>query len=258
MPELVDVEGFRRYFNRFARGKTVKRLLVQDGDVLRNASPSKLDRNVAGHRLGDAQRHGKWLIVPVGSGNLLFHFGMSGSLSYSHRPETREEHDRVVLALDEGELRYRTQRKLGGIWWVDSGSDPSGVTGDLGPDADRVSWDEFRERLAGRRGAVKSTLMNQEVLAGLGNELSDEILWHARIRPDTSVEALSAERLRRLYDETREVLNGAIPHGRIPETAGWLDAVRHDERAPCPRCGSVLRRDQIGGRTSVWCGRCQH
>jgi formamidopyrimidine-DNA glycosylase len=104
---------------------------------------------------------------------------------------------------------------------------------------------------------VKAALMDQRLLAGVGNLLSDEILWRARIHPQTAVGRLDARRRTRLYDALRAAVGESSRYGRVPHGARWLTRVRDDPDAACPRCGTRLRRTTVAGRTACWCPRCQ-
>jgi formamidopyrimidine-DNA glycosylase len=99
--------------------------------------------------------------------------------------------------------------------------------------------------------------MDQRLLAGVGNLLSDEILWRARVHPETPVRSLSATRTRRLHDALRAAVGESIRYGRVPHGQRWLTRVRDERDAACPRCGSPLRRATVAGRTAVWCPREQ-
>jgi formamidopyrimidine-DNA glycosylase len=131
------------------------------------------------------------------------------------------------------------------------------VTGPLGPDATEVGLERFRELLAPRRGSLKAALMDQRLIAGLGNLMVDEIAWRARVDPRTAVGRLSRRRVERLWQAMDEVVRESLPTGRVPPAHGWLTGVRDRRDARCPRCGSRLRRATVAGRTTVWCGRCQ-
>lgn len=257
MPELPDVEGFRRTWARHVAGARLERVRTPSPELLRNTSPQGLGRALHGRAFGAPRRHGKWLLAPIERHLLAVHFGMTGDLHWTSRDEADGAYDAVVFETDRGTLRYRSQRKLGGIWLVRGGAGLTRVTGELGPDAARVEWDELRARFADRRGGIKAALMDQSLLAGLGNELSDEILWRARIHPATAVGDLSERKLHALFESMREVLRASMRHGRIPAEAGWLERVREKREAACPRCGASLARDRVAGRTALWCPRCQ-
>jgi formamidopyrimidine-DNA glycosylase len=99
--------------------------------------------------------------------------------------------------------------------------------------------------------------MDQSVIAGLGNLLTDEILWQARLAPTRSVARLDTDEIRRLHATMRRVLRTSVRHGRVPGLARWLTRARDGPDPSCPRCGPRLATRRIGGRTSVWCPRCQ-
>ena len=256
MPELPDVEGYRRYFARYARGKAVAGVTVPARDMLRNTNPAALARSLRGQRFGSPDRHGKWLIAPTGGPVLVFHFGMTGRCNWA-REGPLHRHDRVVLRFADGTLRYRNMRKLGGVWVAPSAGEVDGITGPLGPDALDVDRESFARLLAGRRGGLKATLMNQRVIAGIGNELSDEILWQARLHPSRGVRSLDVRRTRALHRVIRRVIAESNRHGHIPRKRTWISSQRGVRSPRCPRCRGELRRSRIAGRSSYWCPRCQ-
>src|SRR5919198_3435252 len=135
MPELPDVDGFRRVLADNAVGKRIAAVEVPDPTMLRNVSAQTLGGAVTGHRFGEPDRHGKWLIAPVGRVTLLMHFGMTGSLEWERRDTRRHVHDRVVFIYRDAELRYRDMRKFGGVWLARDEDECREVTGPLGPDA---------------------------------------------------------------------------------------------------------------------------
>ena len=257
MPELPDVEGFGRTLAERATGRTVRRVLVTDPGILRNTSATTLDRALRGHRFEQPQRHGKWLVARTDGPAVLFHFGMTGELAWGPGAEGRHRHDRVIFVLDRGELRYRDMRKLRGLWLAHDEEEIAALLRPLGPDALTVSRRAFHHVLRRRRGQVKAVLMNQEVLAGVGNLLADEVLWHARVHPSARVEDLSDADLDRVHRELRRVLKESLRHDRVPPLRGWLLRVRGHPGAACPRCGSPLHRSEVGGRTTYSCPRCQ-
>jgi formamidopyrimidine-DNA glycosylase len=257
MPELPDVEGFRRYFARHASGRKVVRVDVPDRAIVRNRSPQALGRTLSGAAFGQPRRHGKWLLAPLGDGELLLHFGMTGELRFSERHDDRHRHDRAIFVFEDGELRYNNMRRFGGIWFARDQAEREAVTGPLGPDAASVDQAELDRLLAGRRGAIKAALMDQRLLAGVGNLLSDEILWRARVHPSTAVASLRPAGRRALGEALRDAISESSRYGRVPHGSRWLTRVRDDRGASCPRCGTTLSRTRIAGRTACWCRRCQ-
>jgi formamidopyrimidine-DNA glycosylase len=258
VPELPDVEAYRRFFAEHAAGGRVRRVAVLDPVSVRNVEPSTLDRALRGRTFADPDRHGKWLVAWTDGPALLLHFGMTGDLIWSGDEPERHRHDRVILELEGGdELRYRNMRKLGGVWLAHDPDEAVAVMGGLGPDALDVSRRGFHNLLSRRRGGLKAVLMDQRFVAGLGNLLVDEVLWQARFHPRRPVQTLEATERDRLYDEMRRVLRRWVAgYGQLPRRGTWFASVRgRDER--CPRCGSVLERSTTAGRTTYHCPHCQ-
>ena len=257
IPELPDVEGFRRVLAASAEGREIEAVEVIDRGMLRRGTPQSLGRALTGRRFGEPLRHGKWLLAPVGESCVLMHFGMAGLLEWTARDADRHNHDRIVFVCRGGELRYRNMRRFGGVWLVRGEREREAVTGPLGPEARDLSRERFHELIGGRRGQIKAALMDQRLIAGLGNLLADETLWRAGLDPRAPASALREKRLDALHDAMREVLRGSIPAGRVPHGKNWLTRVRVTKGAACPRCGTTLRRATVAGRTAVWCPRCQ-
>jgi len=254
VPELPDVEAYRRFFLRHAAGRRVLQVVVPDPTIVRNATPAALDDALRGRRFAEPERHGKWLLAWTDGPALLLHFGMTGDLIWSGDEPERHRHDRVILVLDRGELRYRNMRKLGGAWLAHDREEELAITGGLGPDALTVTKREFLERLGRRRGGVKALLMDQRFVAGVGNLVADEVLWQARLHPRRRVESLADEERGRLYRTMHSVLKEMVAKfDYVPRKRGWLSHVRGRPGAVCPRCGTPLERITAAGRTTWFC-----
>jgi formamidopyrimidine-DNA glycosylase len=254
MPELSDVEGFARVARR-AAGHRVTGIKALGADVLRNTSAQGLGRALKGRELGQPTRHGKWLIVPAGDGPVLvLHFGMTGSLHWRAEPHDR---DKVVIDTDGGELRYRTLRKLGGVWLARSEGERDEITGPLGPDALGLDEQDLRAALESSRGALKPAMTSQPKLAGIGNLLADEILWRARLHPRIPVRDLDDGAWSALASCMAHVLEASVPEGRVPPFDDWLTGARDDDDPHCPRCATALDHATVGGRSTWWCPQCQ-
>jgi formamidopyrimidine-DNA glycosylase len=254
MPELPDVEGFRRYFKRHAEGRRIESIRA-DKDIVRNSTPQKLRKALPGGRFASPDRHGKWLICPADSQSLLLHFGMTGSLVWSRNGSQQHAHDRLSIHFDDGVLRYRDMRKLGGAWLVERGGEDT-IIGRLGPDAWAVSKEDFTQLLQNHRRSIKPALMDQEVIAGLGNLTVDETLFHARLNPKRSIASFTAKETGTIYRKMRHVLRASIGEGLVPAKRSWITAQRRRDGV-CPRCGHDLDRGVVGGRTTYWCPWCQ-
>jgi formamidopyrimidine-DNA glycosylase len=259
VPELPDVEQYRRFFARYAVGRTIRSVVVPDDTILRNTMPGTLDRALRGHRLEEPERLGKWLLCWTDGPGLLLHFGMTGFLVWSRDEPERHRHDRVILELDDGdELRYRNMRKLGGAWLAHDRAEADAILGPLGPDALAVGRREFLDRLSRRRGGVKAALMDQSFVAGVGNLIADEVLWQARLHPRRPIETMSDDQRVELFRTMHAVLKEAVErYDYIPRKRSWLSHVRGKPGAACPRCGTPLERITAAGRTTYLCPSCQ-
>jgi formamidopyrimidine-DNA glycosylase len=253
MPELPDVEGFRRVIADHAVGRAVVRVDTADSGVLRGVTARQLNQAMRGHRFGVPERRGKLLVIRTDGPTLLLHFGMTGSLEWSTDGSPRHRYDRVTFVTDAGELRYRDMRKLQGLRLARDERDVAAAIESLGPDALGLSRRDLAALLDRRRGAIKPLLMDQEVIAGLGNLLTDEILWRARINPRRKAGDLSPQEIATLHREMGRVLRRSVQAGLVPGRSSWLTGVRDRPGAVCPRCGTPLVRGRIGGRTAVWC-----
>lgn len=234
---------------------------MADTGVLHGTGARRLSDRLRGRTVAEPVRHGKWLVMPTEQGPaVLFHFGMTGGLVCCGRGEPAHRHDRVVFALGRRELRYRDQRKLKGLWFAPRGTDdPEAhrILDGQGPDAAGIGRSEFAALLEARRGGLKAALLDQAVIAGLGNLMADEILWRAKLDPRRPARGLADAEVRRLHGELRRTVRSASRAGRVPPRPAWLTGHRDEPDAECPRCHGPLRRARVAGRTTVWCPRCQ-
>ncbi|WP_026152315.1 Fpg/Nei family DNA glycosylase [Actinopolyspora halophila] len=266
MPELPDVEGFRRLVAANATGRRIDSVVVTDSGVLESGlDAERFARAVRGRRPGTALRHGKWLLLPLGDATsahgvpcLLVHFGMTGGFVWCPGESDGHRHDRILLGFENGaELRYRDMRKLTGVRMAETDSDVDELLNALGPDAAEIPAGQFTARLRGTGSGIKAALLDQSVLAGLGNLCVDEALWRARTHPRRKARELSTAELGELHRGMGSVLRSSVREGHVPERAGWLNGSRNQRSRHCPRCSAVLRRAVIAGRTTVWCPACQ-
>jgi formamidopyrimidine-DNA glycosylase len=259
VPELPDVEVFRRYFDSTGLHKKIKRVQVHNNKILDGVSKKRLEGGLKNKSFSSTLRHGKHLFVQVnGDGWLVLHFGMTGRLKYFKNKKEDPEHDRMRVSFANGyHLAFDNQRLLGRIRLINK---PQDFIEDkkLGPDALDLEAGEFKRLLKKGRGAVKSTLMNQKIIAGIGNIYSDEILFHSRIHPRTEVTRLTEKELEILFGNTGKVLQTAIDCQVEPDRFPRSYLLPHrEEKARCPNCGGHVKKIKVSGRTAYFCPKCQ-
>lgn len=290
MPELPEVETIVNQLRSRLLGRRIVSAWVGWERIVDRPSAEEFCQRLNQRIFAAARRRGKFLLFPfhsgdvprlgrgvprlappeagLGRGVLLVHLRMTGNLLLQPSSVEPDRHTHAVLTLDDGQrLHYRDVRKLGRLYLVD---DPEEVVGRLGPEPLAADFDAeaLAARLAGRRARVKSLLLDQRVLAGLGNIYADEALFRAGIHPLRLGENLSAGEIARLHAAIRGVLREAISAGGTTlrdyrsamgqpgEFQERLQVVRrHGE--PCPRCGTPLERIRVGGRSTHFCPRCQ-
>jgi formamidopyrimidine-DNA glycosylase len=260
MPELPDVAQFKMYFDATSLHQRIRQVIVQEADLLEAVSARRLRSELKGSEFAETHRHGKYLFARFRrSGWLVLHFGMTGSLDFAKDGEL-PDHTRATFRFRGGyRLAYVNQRKLGMIALADD-PDSFAAQRDLGPDAldDRLTFDRFAERLEGRRGRVKPAIMNQSIIAGVGNIYSDEILFQAGVSPLRPVDRLDRKTLRSIYRTMRRVLRVAIRHNACAASLPRSYLLPHrDGDARCPRCGGKLETVKVSGRTAHFCPNCQ-
>jgi formamidopyrimidine-DNA glycosylase len=267
MPELPEVEDARRKLSRWLRGATIVSARAFDAVIMRPRAPATLARDLRGRRVERVERRGKWLRIVLAPDGLLFsHLGMTGDwqrVAFASAEEVRWERARLDVEKNGRRWRvaYSDPRKFGRL--VFSKNDiPSWSA--LGPDPleDGIDVDGLAAKLA-RRGkrSIKEALMDQTVLAGVGNIQATEGLWKAKIDPRSKAGALAAKDVAGVVRGLRWTIERTLAD--LEENGGWLEddsdpfVVYGHKGQPCPRCKTALERVMLGGRTTTYCPGCQ-
>lgn len=266
MPELPEIACRAREISDALSGRVIREVAVTQPKCL-NVPVAAFRRGLSGARLGQVTHRGKWLFLETSKGHLLLNLGMGGEILLV--PSRRlPEKWRVRFDLDRG------QSLVVNFWWFGYAHYvPPGKLGDhamsanLGPNALDVSLAEFRQLLAGRRGAVKSVLLDQSKLAGIGNAYIHDILFRAKLHPLEAISRLSPRDIRRLHTAVRTELQRSIDkggafyevdlHGRPGGFLGTDLLVGYREGEPCPVCGTTIIKIKTGATASFLCPKCQ-
>jgi formamidopyrimidine-DNA glycosylase len=273
MPELPEAQTIASALDKAIGGKTVQGIRLLRRDFLKTGAPRDLTA-LAGQRIQRVFRRGKSVVIVFAARRVVLQLGMSGRVYVAAGAATAEPlppHTHIVIACTDGaEARYANARRIASGVHV-LAADELGPLARMGPDANTIGRAEFIARIRARRTPIKAALLNQSILAGVGNIYADESLFRAGIRPTRAVTAVSDADLARLHGIIGRVLAEAIaaggstikgsgkyadPHG---EVGGFTTAHRAYGRygQPCQKCHAKLRRTEIGGRTTTYCPHCQ-
>jgi formamidopyrimidine-DNA glycosylase len=254
VPELPEVEAARSLIEERALGREIVAVDDEDTYVCRPHSPGEIRDALVGATFTSAHRQGKTMWVATDRGPVLgLHLGMAGKIVIGEHeagepkpdgPVLQPQWDRFTVHFaDGGALILRDKRRLGRAVL-----DP--VTDHLGPDAAEITKRAFRERVGHGSAPLKARIMDQSVLAGVGNLLADEALWQARLSPVRPAESLDDEELDRLRNAIRAATRSALRKGGVHTGV----VIPHRARdGHCPRCGAPMARKAVGGRTTYWC-----
>jgi formamidopyrimidine-DNA glycosylase len=263
MPELAEVEFFRKQWDPGLGQKIIAVQLHPRKRIFRGSDPRRIVRQLTGRRFLRSKARGKQMLFEFSAGNWIgIHLGMSGKLRTEPAGFQPEKHDHFVLQQRRQSLVLCDARLFGRVRFHHGESEPAWWRAG-GPDIssdkfDRGFLNAFLDRHA--RAPIKAVLLLQSGFIGIGNWMADEILWRAKITPATSAGALSGAQQARLFLETRFVASEALrivgpDFSDLPPD--WLIHQKWKDHGVCPRHGSPLRKATIGGRTTAWCPRCQ-
>ncbi|MBC8446176.1 MAG: Fpg/Nei family DNA glycosylase [Chloroflexi bacterium] len=264
MPELPEITVLARQMRQELVGKTINDIEVLQPKCL-NVPPEEFRAALSWAEILDVTPRGKWLQVQTTQGWLLLNLGMGGEILLASRDRLPEKH-RLIFDLDDGTALVVN------FWWfgyahyaADLADHP--MTAPLGPNALDLTLEQFRELLRGRRGAIKSFLLDQKRIAGIGNVYVQDPLWKAGIHPRRPIHTLSDEEIVALWRAQRETLQESIERGGSAwernlygEKGRWDESffrVAYREGQPCPTCGTAVVKIKTGSTSSHVCPVCQ-
>lgn len=266
MPELPEVETVVRTLRPHLLNRRFMRIELTRSDIVFPAG-CNLAEHLLGRTVTSITRRGKRIVFQLDDQNRFYvHLGMTGRLTIDSLRTTIQPHTHLIARLSNGagQLRFRDPRRFGGIWWM-------GLSGDvtkLGPEALKLRPAQLSRRLLRTKRAIKNALLDQSVIAGLGNIYVDEALFHARIHPLTPAPQLTEGQIHQLNRGIKAVLRRALRH-RGSTLRDYVDAngssgnfqklhrVYSREGEPCPCCKVLIKRIVLGGRSTHFCPNCQ-
>lgn len=272
MPELPEVETAARDLAAQITGRTIAAIDKLDWErMIDTPDPASFRALLPGRQIAQVGRRGKWLLLRLDAGwTLAVHLRMSGSMSVQPAEAVADNYTHLVLALDNGaRVFFRDVRKFGRVRLLDAAG-LAELEGSLGPEplSEEFTPADFAQRLASRRTVIKSLLLDQTFLAGLGNIYVDESLWRAYLHPLRPASSLQLAEVNALHAAIRTVLARAVDnrgstlrdyrtgYGQIGSNQDYF-AVYRQTGKPCPRCGTSIERMIVGQRSTHICPLCQ-
>lgn len=275
MPELPEVETIRRQLAEHVHGRVISAVTVLDPLLVDPVDPRDFEGRISGRAIRDLRRMGKYLLIELDGGEALaLHLRMTGQLLWSPRPpDEATPHARAVFRIDDGSvLTFADVRRFGRAWLLPPGraARERAWGGRTGVDAmsPRFTARGLASSLARRTAAVKALILDQRIVAGIGNIYADEALFRARIHPRTPGGSLSGAEVGRLHRAIRDRLRMGIAVGgasfdRYRDVHGGRGGMQdlflvHRRRGePCPRCRTTIEKGVVAQRGTYWCPRCQ-
>ena len=267
MPELPDVEVMRRVIAPGVKERKFSGVTLNWTNAVKAPSPGEFQEGLMGATVEDVGRRAKYFLFQLrDTRTLIVHLRMTGSLRVVESSEEMHKYTQTVFHFDDGyDLRFVDARKFGAVWLVD---DAASVVGDLGPEPlePEFTAEVLGGILEGRGTAIKSLLMDQKRIAGIGNIYADDILFKSGVHPMTRARDLESEKVESIHESIVWVLSRAI---EILEKNMPVDAPPTEDLGPmiflvprekgteCPRCSGEIEKRVVGGRGTYFCGRCQ-
>lgn len=273
MPELPEIETIKKGLQKSIKGLTILSVETDVPKMIPERSLNNFKKEIKWKKIIGLARKGKLLIINLNNGqNLVFHLKIAGQLLARNYGEPEDKYTHIIFKLSKGkELRFTDLRKFG---WVrlleDKEMNKIPALKELGaePLSKDFTFQKFLDIIKGRRGVVKKFLMNQKIIAGIGNIYANEALWKARIHPERKIEVLSEKEKLSLYRAVISILKKAVrlrgtsvdryvdAFGKKGEFEKELEVYQKKDKS-CGRCGTKIVRFALGGRGTFFCPKCQ-
>ena len=271
MPELPEVETVRRALLLKLKGKRIKDLTVLHNNVFTDQDIDIVKKNIKNQKINNILRRGKWLEFELDDYYLLSHLRMEGKYVYRDIGEKEEKHQLVLFNIDnEFSLRYKDVRKFGKMYLVKKDELDKSPLAKLGLEP----WDKdltakfLINAYKNKKLPIKTLLLDQSIIVGIGNIYADEILFLSKINPHRKASSITEEECKAIIKNTKKVLDKAIKEGGTTIRSYTSEEgvtglfqnslnVHKKEKEPCPICKNIIIREKIGGRSTYYCTKCQ-
>lgn len=270
MPELPEVETVRRSLERLVVGKTIRDVDVFVEKMIRNMDENRLKEIITNQVINGIKRRGKYLLFDVGDYYIVSHLRMEGRYFIKHLDEPKDKHEHVIFYFTDGvTMRYHDTRKFGTFDIVKKNEMDQFkplVTLGYEPLEDQLTVKYLKEKLRHKTIAIKSALLDQHIVAGLGNIYVNEVLFLSKVHPEKPSNTLKKKELERIVKYSKEVLELAIKDGgttirsytsSLGVTGRFQQHLKVHMQNTCPVCGKDIQKIRVGGRGTYLCDHCQ-
>jgi len=271
MPELPEVETVRKALNLKLKGKVIKDLTVLHNNVFKDQDIKEVIKNIKDQKINDIERRGKWLKIVLDDFYLLSHLRMEGKYLYRDVGSSIEKHELVIFNIDnEFELRYKDVRKFGKMYLVDKDKLSDSPLKSLGlePWDDKLNSEYLLNKYKNKNIPIKTLLLDQSIITGIGNIYANEILFLSKINPYKKGKELSKEECNLIIENTKKVLEKEIEEGGTTIRSYTSEEgvsglfqnnlyVHMKENEKCVFCNGLIVKEKINGRSAYYCKNCQ-
>jgi formamidopyrimidine-DNA glycosylase len=275
MPELPEVETVVKGLRPLITDRRVTAVEIREKNMIAYPKDNIDDFKEAliGSKIEAINRRGKYIIIELDTDkNMIIHLRMTGKLLVKEVEEFRDKHTHVVFSLNDGqEIRFNNIRKFGRVYLIDKNHpEQAGGLADLGPEplSEDLTLADFKKLFKNRRALMKSLLLNQHFVAGIGNIYADEILFLSGVRPDRTADTLTEDEKERIYHNMRHILERGIIYGgtsfsdyvnAFGEKGSFQEELKVHQREgeKCYSCGTKIKKIKVSGRSTYFCPQCQ-
>ena len=267
MPELPEVETVKNVLKKSILGKTIKKVDIRYNNII-ETDLNEFKKNIINQKFIDIKRLGKYLIFELDNYYLVSHLRMEGKYFIKDKTDKIEKHEHVIFYLDDITLRYHDTRKFGRMYLVDKDKLYTDTPlSHIGKEPNELTVDYLLDKL-NRNKPIKTLLLDQDIIAGIGNIYADEICFFCKIHPKTLGNKLNKKDIDNIIKYNNEILNKAIENGgtTIRSYTSSLGVIGHNQdylmvhnraKEKCKICNSIIVKTTVGGRGTYYCPKCQ-
>ncbi len=266
MPELVEVETTRRDLSKVIEGKVINKVAVYLDKIVYNKKDFFI-KTIEGQTVNKVKRRGKWLLFELDKNYIIIHFRMEGRFYLLPLDTKKDKHDYVIFYFDDFSLHYNDPRLFGKMEVIEKDEiDKFFLDKKLGLEYtdSNLTPKYLKEKFKSHHTDIKKLLLDQSFITGIGNIYADEILFESKISPKSYADKLSKNKLQEIIDNTKIVFERSLKcKGTYPNIDGKKGTfenylkVHKRENEPCYECGTIIKKEKVGGRGTYYCPKCQ-